>query len=154
MSEEIKGKQCLPALVHHNHKEFECLSKYEVLPIEGLHTIAGHIKNIYQEIQYHLDKVEKEKFTKSMNASFAGKDAKRECDYRLSLVDLSKLIVGQNILKEYHLRVPTPPQISSNLLNFGFAPQISLNLLIFLQFVQFSPQISSNGFILVDKIFF
>ena len=52
------------------------------------------------------------------------------------------------------LRVPTPPQISSNLLNFGFAPQISLNLLIFLQFVQFSPQISSNGFILVDKIFF
>ena len=38
-----------------------------------------------------------------MNASFAGKDAKRECDYRLSLVDLSKLIVGQNILKEYHL---------------------------------------------------
>ena len=67
LTEEVKGKQCLPALVHHNIEEFEFLQQYEVLPMEGLHTIAGHIKNVYQEIEYHLDKQEKEKFSAYMN---------------------------------------------------------------------------------------
>ena len=70
--------------------------------MEDLHTIAGHIKNLYQEIQYHLDKEEKETFFALMNASFSGKEAKRGCDYRLSLVDVSKMIVEQNILNRFH----------------------------------------------------
>ena len=102
LTEEVKGKQCLPALVHHNIEEFEFLQKYEVLPMGGLHTIAGHIKNIYQGIQYHLDKQEKEKFSALIHASFSGKEAKRGCDYRLSLVDVSKMMLEKNVLRRFH----------------------------------------------------
>ena len=101
-AEELKGKQCVPALVHHNIEEFQNLQRYEVLPMEGLHTIAGHIKNIYQEIQYHLDKDEKLTFIRAMEASFAGKEAKRACDYRLSLVEISKMAIEKNLFKKYH----------------------------------------------------
>jgi len=31
----------------------------EVLPVEPLHTIAGHIKNLYEEIPCHVSKTEK-----------------------------------------------------------------------------------------------
>ena len=102
LTEEVKGKECLPALVHHSIEEFEFLQKYKVLPMEVLYTIAGHIKNIYQEIQYHLDKQEKEKFSALIHASFSGEEAKRGCDYRLSLVDVSKMMLEKNILRRFH----------------------------------------------------
>ena len=70
--------------------------------MEVLHTIAGHIKNIYQEIQYHLDKQEKEKFSALIHASFSEKEAKKGCDYRLSLVDVSKIMLEQNVLRRFN----------------------------------------------------
>ena len=52
-----------------------------------------------------------------MNASFSGKEAKRGCDYRLSLVDVSKMIVEQNILNRFHPLFLTLVEIQGILYN-------------------------------------
>jgi len=65
------------------------LGGYEVLPVEPLHTIAGHIKNLYEEIPCHVSKTEKSTFKEAAHVSFAGKEVKRAADYRKSLVDLT-----------------------------------------------------------------
>lgn len=52
------------------------LESYEVLPVEPLHTITGHIKNLYQELPTHLPAKEKKKFNEAIELSFAGKEVK------------------------------------------------------------------------------
>ena len=71
------------------------LERYEILPCEPLHDIVGHIKNLYEEIPVHLTSSEKAIFTNLKNATFEGKDSKRGCDYRASLVKLCFIIQGK-----------------------------------------------------------
>ena len=59
---EMHGIHRLPSLLydysHQDLKELN-LSQYEILPTEPLHDISYHIKNIYQELPFHVDKSHK-----------------------------------------------------------------------------------------------
>ena len=66
---EMKGTQRLPALLFDsdkfNLKEIG-MESYEVLPVEPLHTIKEHIKNLFQEIPRHLNKNERSLFERGL----------------------------------------------------------------------------------------
>jgi len=105
LTEEMRGAHRVPALLFTSPTSSlseNNLAEYEVLPTEPLHTIAGHIKNLYQEMQYHLPREDKKTFLDLVAASFGGKDVKRGVDYRLSLVDVTKSLVVQQKLIQYH----------------------------------------------------
>ena len=51
------------------------LEDYEILPVEPLHTIAGHIKNLYQAMPFNLSKEDKKELEDAIDASFSGIDA-------------------------------------------------------------------------------
>jgi hypothetical protein len=108
LDDELKGSHSVPALLFSSpFSKEEVLKTYEVLPAEPLHTIAGHIKNLYTEIQYHLSKDDKKIFLETVNASFGGKEAKRGCDYRLSLVDITQSFVKNNTIEEFRVILTT-----------------------------------------------
>ena len=89
---EVQGKHRVPAILFQNPSKTLAdmnLENYECFGCEPLHCIAGHIKNLYEEIPYHLDKEEKMYFVNIVSASFSGKEAKRGADYRLSLIDVT-----------------------------------------------------------------
>ena len=71
------------------------LGSYEILPVEPLHTIAGHIKNLYSEIPFHLTKPEKLVFNETIKSSFSGREVKRAADYRQSLIDSVMFLKGK-----------------------------------------------------------
>ena len=62
------------------------LERYEILINEPLHDISNHIKNIQQEIPYHVPKEKKSLVKEIINTSFNGKDAKNAADYRKSML--------------------------------------------------------------------
>ena len=64
------------------------IASYKCLPCEPFHCITNHIKNLYKELPYHLNKNEKKLFEDAVVASFSGKECARGSDYRLSLIDL------------------------------------------------------------------
>ena len=66
------------------------LSKYEILFTEPLHDISNHIKNLYQEIPYHVRKNKKKDVRQILDISFNGKDPKNSSDYRKSLLTVAK----------------------------------------------------------------
>ena len=66
------------------------LSKYEILFTEPLHDISNHIKNLYQEIPYHVCKNTKKDVRQILDISFNGKDPKNSSDYRKSLLTVAK----------------------------------------------------------------
>ena len=63
LESELAGIHHVPALLFGsttlNLQQYG-LEKYEILPVEPLHTITGHTKNLYAEIPSHLSKQEKE----------------------------------------------------------------------------------------------
>ena len=77
---EMHGIHILPWLLydypHQDLKEVN-LSQYEILPTELLHDISNHIKNIFQELAFHVDKTHKPLVTKATERSFNGKKAKK-----------------------------------------------------------------------------
>lgn len=95
---ELAGIQNVPALLFGsstlNLEEYH-LQKYEILPTEPLHTVTGHIRNLYAEIPFHLSKEERKIFEAAVNASFCGKEVKRGSDYRKSLIDLVLYLDGK-----------------------------------------------------------
>ena len=66
------------------------LSKYEILFIEPLHDISKQIKNLYQEIPYHIPKNKTKDVRQISDISFNGKDAKNSSDYRKNLLIVAK----------------------------------------------------------------
>ena len=68
--------------------KYMLLEHYEILPCEPMHSLGGHIKNLYEELKYHINPIEKQVLTTTITASFSGKEAKRVADYRLGLVDI------------------------------------------------------------------
>ena len=93
----LKGVQRVPSLFCstpsiNNFHEFH-LENYEVSGVELLHDIAGHIKNIIEEIPYHLE---------FLQISLGQKDTKMTCDYRLALIELTyqlRYLINDDILE-------------------------------------------------------
>ena len=54
----MKGIQRGPALLFYND-DMEIIMSYEALAIEPMHDIAGHLRNLIEELSYHLNKEEK-----------------------------------------------------------------------------------------------
>ncbi|XP_066928359.1 uncharacterized protein [Clytia hemisphaerica] len=95
LSEKMCGNHRVPALVfNHPTKPLSDhnLDSYEVLPVEPLHVIKEHIKNLLDEIPEHLDRNAKKHFKDLKKISFNGKEAKRGCDYRESIVSLCQTL--------------------------------------------------------------
>ena len=65
---------------------------YEIVPVEPLHAVKVHITNLYEEIPEHLNRDEKLIFKEAIKTSFAGREAKRGCDYRKSLNDCTSFL--------------------------------------------------------------
>ena len=88
---EMHGIQRLPSLLYdypHQNLQDLNLSQYEILPTEPLYDISNHIKNIYQELPFHVEKCAKYAVTQAIEKSFNGKEAKNSADYRKSLLIL------------------------------------------------------------------
>ena len=62
------------------------LKKYEILINEPLHDISNHIKNMQQEIPYHVPKDKKSSVKEIINSSFSEKEARNAADYGKSLL--------------------------------------------------------------------
>ena len=93
LENEVHGIQRVPALMYNNPLdtlESLNLSKYEILFTEPLHDISNHIKNLYQEIPYHVPKNKKKDVRQILDISFNGKDAKNSSNYRKSLLTVAK----------------------------------------------------------------
>ncbi|XP_057315536.1 uncharacterized protein LOC130656649 [Hydractinia symbiolongicarpus] len=98
LDRELKGSQRAPALLYASPNcslSQSGLANYEILPCEPLHCIAGHLKNLYHELPFHLNKNDRKLFETTVAASFSGKEAKRAADYRLSLVDCTNHLHGK-----------------------------------------------------------
>ena len=68
-------------------------------PLRVTSLYNNHIKNLYEELPYHLNKQEKMLFEDAVVASFSGKECKRGSDYRLRLIDLCLQLNGKIDLK-------------------------------------------------------
>ena len=82
--EEMAGIHRLPALLFEEPDatlESLHLHQYDVLSCEPLHTIKGHITNLFEELPRQVPKKLKNDFSGTIKASFNGKDAKRGSDY-------------------------------------------------------------------------
>ena len=93
LENEVHGIQRVPVLMYNNPLdtlESLNLSKYEILFTEPLHDISNHIKNLYQEIPYHVPKNKKKDVRQILDITFNGKDAKNSSDYRKSLLTVAK----------------------------------------------------------------
>ena len=62
------------------------LENYEISPVEPLHDIKGHIKNIWDILPVVLQKETKKLFANALKTCFGNKWKIRGCDYRLSVL--------------------------------------------------------------------
>ena len=88
---ELHGIRRLPSLLYdypHQNLEEVNLSQYEKLQTEPLHAISNHIKSIYQELPFHIDKTDKSLVAKAIERSFNGKEAKNSAGHCKSLLIL------------------------------------------------------------------
>ena len=89
LEEIMHGIQRLPALMYYNpHNDIHQinLQTYEILFTEPLHDISNHIKNLYTELPYHIEKEHRKSLNFIINNSFERKEAKNSGDYRKSLL--------------------------------------------------------------------
>ena len=105
------------------------LENYEILPVEPLHTIAGHIKNVYQEVQEQFGREKKKAFQTIISASFSGKEAKRGADYRLSLVQCTQALQEQNVLTKNLAKLFTTLAEIQSILYLGEYERSSIKIL-------------------------
>ena len=89
----MKGIQRAPALFVPN-SNIDILKNYEVLPNEPMHDIAGHWKNLLEEIPHHLSKTEKLLF-QSISMIGLNKDSKHAVDYRKTAINLCIHLKGK-----------------------------------------------------------
>ena len=86
LQDEIKGIQNAPPLLIPNMDNGHLCESYEVLANEPMHDIAGHWRNLFEEIPFHLNSHEKILFNDICSATL--KDAKRCVDYRLAFINI------------------------------------------------------------------
>ena len=98
LKEHLSGTQHVPALSFNSQKtpmEHNNLGMYEVAPSESLHDLKGHIRNLWQELPYHLNDQEKERFLEVKEALLTYKSNLRGLDYRLSAIVMYKHMEGK-----------------------------------------------------------
>ena len=81
--------QTHPALMYYNpHNDIHQISLQicEILFNEPLHDMSNHIKNLYTELPYHIEKEHRQSLSFIINNSFGGKEAKQSSVYRKSLL--------------------------------------------------------------------
>ena len=97
LEDELAGCHRLPALLHDvPRKRFNDpdigLEDYEVIGVEPLHTITGHLRNLFEELPQHMKPAHKKYFEKALDAVFGDKQVKRGCDYRKALIELTSML--------------------------------------------------------------
>ncbi|KAK3715334.1 hypothetical protein QZH41_010105 [Actinostola sp. cb2023] len=103
LSSEMKGRKRVPALLYFNPKatlESINIEDYEVLTCEPMHDLSGHINNILQELPCHLPERESALMKDTVKLASEGKDKKRACDQRCSLI-----IASSQLRKKVTLQV-------------------------------------------------
>ena len=83
------GIQRVPAILFNNFDTSLSdikLQNYEILFTEPLHDVSNHIKNMYAEIPYQIDKQKRKEVLNVIELSFNNKDAYNSADYRKSLL--------------------------------------------------------------------
>ena len=80
-------------------------SKNEILFTEPLHDIINNIKNLYQEIPYHVPKNKKRDVRQILDISFNGKDAKNSSD-NLPQDFLNKILLTYFYSSKYLTTIP------------------------------------------------
>ena len=70
---------------HHVLEELN-LSQYDILPTDQLHDISNHMKHIYQDLQFHVDKASESLVLKAIQRSSNGKEAKNSADHSKTLL--------------------------------------------------------------------
>lgn len=72
MSKNLKGLARSPAMcfgkLKDSNKDYN-LQSYEISPVEPLHDLKGHIKNVWDVIPNHLSPETKEKFEVELNVA-------------------------------------------------------------------------------------
>lgn len=96
LEDDLAGSHRMPALLHDEPKSKFYdpnigLDNYEVMGAEPLHTITGHLRNLFEELPAHMPKYNKQFFDKSLDAVFGDKQVKRGCDYRKALLELASM---------------------------------------------------------------
>ena len=85
----VHGIQHVPAILFNNFDTSLSdikLQNYEILFTEPLHDVSNHIKNMYAEIPYQIDKQKRKEVLNVIEFSFNNKDACNSADYRKSLL--------------------------------------------------------------------
>ena len=103
--EEMAGIHRLPFLLFYQPDmslDEIFLHLYEIVYIEPLHAIKGHISNLYEEIPKHLSEDQRRDFKAAVDVSFP-KDAKNGSDYRKSLIEVCILMAEKMDSRYYNL---------------------------------------------------
>ena len=97
----VKEMQCGPALLFYND-DMEIIRSYEVLANEPMHDIDGHLRNLIEELTYHLNKEEKQLFH-GLVPVVLNKESKRAVDYRKSVIYLCIHLQGKININVYNI---------------------------------------------------
>ena len=111
----MTGIHHLPGILYESRKtnlNEVGLDDYEILPVEPLHTIAGHIKNIYQAMPSNLTKQEKQELEDAIDASFSGKNGSFTFFYTPDII----LVPLINITKSWKIHLQDRDSSISNYL--------------------------------------
>lgn len=103
---DLRGKKRVPALLYcspESSLENLNIEDYEVLPCEPMHDMAGHIGNILQELPHHLPPEQAQLLRESTKLATEGKDKKRACDQRCSIIVASSQMRQKASLKVQQL---------------------------------------------------
>ena len=98
LKRELKGRNRVPVLLFNNplvELNLLGLSNYEIVMIECMHDIAGHIDNLLEELPHHMSENDKSKITEILIVYNAEKEQKRCCDRRKILVTLTHALYGK-----------------------------------------------------------
>ena len=86
----VYGIQRVPAILFNNFVNTSLsdikLQNYEILFTESLHDVSSHIKNMYAEIPYQVDKHKRKEVLNVIELSLNNKDACNSAGYRTGLL--------------------------------------------------------------------
>jgi len=89
---DLHGQKRVPALLYSTPQaslESLNIESYEVLTCEPMHDLAGHIANILQELPHHLTEEASALLKETITLAIGGRDKKRACDQRYSIIAAS-----------------------------------------------------------------
>ena len=91
LTEVMAGQQRVPAILFDEPLQDLaniCCQDYEMLPIEPMHDLAGHLGNIYTSLPHHIDNKQKDSLTSLIKLCIGPKDTPRCADMRASVLKL------------------------------------------------------------------